>query len=115
MSGDNKIKKRVTFYGFNHDTKVEELKLLQVATDMVGGGKLSVEDFIRGAALDVAARMVIREQMRLATEAQAALKEQEKETQDGVPSETQAEQQPEQQQPAQDAGVEAPAEGAPAP
>lgn len=53
-----KYKKRITFYGMNFDTQVAELSLLEEAARLIDP-KLSVEDFVRGAALDVAVRMLV--------------------------------------------------------
>lgn len=85
--GEGKVKKRITFYGRNQDTKIEELRLLEVATELasaVTGEAVSIEDFVRSAALQVAAQMVVREKQRqLAAEqaeASAALKQNEQQT-----------------------------------
>lgn len=71
MSG-NKYKKHVTFFGRNQETKIEELRLLDIARDLTvlnTGQNLSIEDFIRGAALQVAAQLVVREKQRELAEA----------------------------------------------
>lgn len=49
----NKIKKRVTFYIENHETGVPEMQLLGAVAGHIG---VSTEDFVRGAALEVAAK-----------------------------------------------------------
>ncbi len=59
--GGGKIKKRITFYQYNRETRVEEVRLLSVASGLVG---VSTEDFIRGCALERAARIVIVEQRK---------------------------------------------------
>lgn len=64
---DNKIKKRITFYQMNHETKVPELQVLDAAVKLISGGQstlLSVEDFVRSAALDTAARIVLADMKR---------------------------------------------------
>lgn len=59
--GEGKFKRRVTFFGLNRETKVEEMRLLSVVSGLVG---VSIDDFIRGAALQAAARIVLAEKQR---------------------------------------------------
>ena len=72
----NKVSKRVKLYILNHETQVPELMAVERAAFVSG---LSIEDFMRGAVMQGAAR-VLREYSAMITK--------EMENTDGVSEET---------------------------